>query len=51
MGTALRYEITYVIRYVGDEFRVKVHARNSAGDSEWSDELTMTTPTTTTTVP
>ena len=50
MGTALRYEITYVIRYVGDEFRVKVHARNSAGDSEWSDELTMTTPTTTTTV-
>ena len=33
----LGYMITYVILNVGDEFSVRVHARNTAGDSPWTE--------------
>lgn len=44
-----QFEITYMVRFFGEELTVQVRSHNSAGYSPWTEVATFPTPTTTTT--
>ena len=42
-----QFEITYMVRFFGEELTVQVRSHNSAGYSPWTEVATFTTPTST----
>ena len=44
VGTALSYEVTYVLRYMSSEIALRMRAWNEAGFSTWTEEQTITNP-------